>query len=331
MLDFNHILSTPGYDFQQFVGTASATIGTGSGGQQLQTWRKPRGVNWVYIIGVGSGGGGSTGGRGASTTGGGGGGGGSGGQTTLLIPASMIPDTLYILCGVGGAGSTVSGAATGVVGNNGISTYVLIEPAFQTSSAINSILLLALAGLGGGVESTGGSVGGVGGTLAAINNMTLAGRGTFNFFAGQTGGTGGSRAGVAPTAIPIPTTGLMVSGGQGGGGGGTTPTAGAAFAAVSGVSTGSSDFFIPISGGAVASGATPATTGSPGFIGRNFVMNYGGTGGGGSSSTAGGVAANGGDAAPGCGGGGSGAINSVNTTAVTSGAGGAGFVYIISF
>jgi hypothetical protein len=327
MLDFNHILSTPGYDLQQFIGTASATLGTGSGGQQLQTWRKPRGVNWVYIIGVGGGGGGSTGGRGGSTTAGGGGGGGSGGQTTVLIPASMIPDTLYILCGAGGAGSTVSGAATGVVGNNGIPTYVLVEP--DTTLTINTTLLLTNGGSAGGVEATGGSVGGVGGTLAAINNMPLAGRGTFNFFAGQTGGTGGSRAGVAPTAIALPQTGLLVSGGQGGGGGGTTPTAGVGFTNSTGAL--GQDFFPNTVAGAVASGATPATAGSPGFISKNFLMNYGGSGGGGSNATTGGNAANGGDAAPGCGGGGAGAINLTNTTAVTSGAGGAGFVYIISW
>lgn len=324
MLDFNHVLSTPGYDFQQFIGTSSATVGTGAGGQQLQTWRKPRGVNWVYIIGVGGGGSGSVGGR-AATTGGGGGGGGSGGQTTVLIPASMIPDVLYILAGQGG--TSVNTVA--LAGTAGTPTYVLIEP--DTTLTVNMTLLLANGGAAGGAEATGGSPGGAGGTLATIAGMPLAGRGTYNFFVGQTGGTGGTRAGVAPTAIAIPTTGLLVSGGQGGGSGGTTPTAGAAFAAVSGVSTGSSDFFIPIPAGAVASGATPATAGSPGFIGRNFLMNYGGTGGGGSSATVGGLAAAGGNGAPGCGGGGAGASNSAVATVAPAGNGGPGFVYIYSW
>ena len=322
MLDFNHILSTPGYDFQQFIGTASATIGTGSGGQQLQTWRKPRGVNWVYIIGVGGGGSGSVGGR-AATTAGGGGGGGSGGQTTVLIPASMIPDTLYILAGQGG----ISGTTVALAGVAGTPTYVLIEP--DTTLTANFTLLLANGGAAGGAEATGGSPGGAGGTLATIAGMPLAGRGAYNFFVGQTGGTGGTRAGVISTAIAFPTTGLLVTGGQGGGGGGTTPTAGVGFTA----STGSlgQDFFPNTTGGTVASGATPATAGSPGFISKNFLLNFGGSGGGGSSSTAGGLAGAGGDAAPGSGGGGAGASNSNNPTVASAGSGGPGFVYIISW
>ena len=62
MLDFNHVLATPGYDLQEFYGQSGTTL------LQWQTWRKPRGVNWVYMIGVGGGGGGSTGGRGAFAT-----------------------------------------------------------------------------------------------------------------------------------------------------------------------------------------------------------------------------------------------------------------------
>ena len=320
MLDFNHVLSTPGYDFQQFVGTSSATIGTGAGGQQLQTWRKPRGVNWVYIIGVGGGGSGSVGGRSAAT-GGGGGGGGSGGQTNLLIPASMIPDVLYILAGQGG----ISGTTVALAGTAGTPTYVLIEP--DTTLTVNMTLLLANGGAAGGAEATGGSPGGAGGTLATIAGMPLAGRGTFNFFVGQTGGTGGTRAGVAPIAIALPTTGILVSGGQGGGA--APATAGAGFAAVTGAL--GQDFFIPIPAGVAAVGVNPATAGSPGFISKNFLMNYGGSGGGGSSATTGGNAGAGGDAAPGCGGGGAGASNTTNATVAPAGAGGPGFVYIISW
>jgi hypothetical protein len=322
MLDFNHILSTPGYDFQQFIGTASATIGTGSGGQQLQTWRKPRGINWVYIIGVGGGGSGSVGGRAAATAGGGGGGG-SGGQTTLLIPASMIPDTLYILAGQGG----ISGTTVALAGTAGTPTYVLIEP--DTTLTVNLTLLLANGGSPGGAEANGGSPGGTGGTSVTIANMPLAGRSAYNFFGGQTGGTGGSRAAGAGAAISIPTTGLMVTGGQGGGGGGNTPNAGNGFLA----STGSlgQDFFPNTTGGTQSVSDLPAPAGSPGFISRNFLMNFGGSGGGGSSSITGGIAGAGGDGAPGCGGGGAGASNSNNPTVSPAGNGGPGFVYIISF
>jgi len=321
MLDFNHILATPGYNIQEFYGQSGTTL------RQWQTWRKPRGVSWVYMIGVGGGGGGSTGGRGGSATGGGGGGGGSGGQSTVLIPAQFLPDVLYVQTGFGGVGLVIVSANSGVTGNPGTPTYVTIEP--STTLTSNMTVLLANGGSAGGTEATTGSPGGTGGTLATIGVMPLAGRGTFTLLVGQTGGTGGSRAGAAPTALTYPTTGLLVSGGQGGGGGGTTPTAGAGFAAVTG-SLGQ-DFYPAISAGAVASGATPAGRGTAGVIVRKSLLFTGGAGGGGSSSTAGGAAGSAGSGAPGCGGGGAGAINSVNSTAVTSGTGGPGFVIIISW
>jgi len=322
MLDFNDILATPGYNLQQFYGTSGTTL------LQWQTWRKPRGVSWVYMIGVGGGGGGSTGGRGASTTGGGGGGGGSGGQSTVLIPAQFLPDVLYVQTGFGGAGLTIIGSGgTGVAGNNGTPTYVALEPSTTLTSAVT--LLVANGGSAGGAEASTGSPGGTGGTLATVGVMPLAGRGKYTLLAGQTGGTGGQRAGTAPTALAYPTTGLIVTGGQGGGAGGTTPTAGAGFAVVT--NSLGQDFYPAISAGAVASGSTPAGRGSSGVIVRKNLLFTGGTGGGGSSSTTGGAAAGSGVGAPGCGGGGAGAINSVNTTQVTSGDGGPGFVIIISW
>ena len=320
MLDFNHILSTPGYDLQQFIGTSSATVSTGAGGQQLQTWNKPRGVNWVYILAAGGGGSGSVGGN-ATTTGGGGGGGGSGSQATLLIPAFMIPDTLYILAGRGG----ISGTTVALAGTAGTPTYVLIEP--DTTITTNMILVQANGGSGGGAEATSGSPGGSGGTSPGGNALGF--RGIRLYLSGQNGGTGAARAGPAPTAIALPQTGLLVSGGQGGGSGGTTITSGAAFTNSTGAL--GQDFFPNTLAGTAAAGATPATAGSTGFISKNFLMNYGGSGGGGSSATAGGIAGAGGNGAPGCGGGGAGASNSSNATVARAGDGGPGFVYIISF
>ena len=321
MLDFNHVLATPGYDLQEFYGQSGTTL------RQWQTWRKPRGVSWVYMIGVGGGGGGSTGGRGGNATGGGGGGGGSGGQSTVLIPAQFLPDVLYVQAGFGGAGVTTSGG-NGVAGNPGVPTYVTIEP--STTLTSNMTVLLANGGSAGDAESTLGSPGGTGGTLATVGVMPLAGRGTFTLLVGQTGGQGGTRSvGPAPTALAYPATGLLVSGGQGGGGGGTIPASGAGFAAVTG-SLGQ-DFYPAISAGAVAAGATPAGRGTAGVIVRKNLLFTGGTGGGGSSSTAGGAAGSAGSGAPGSGGGGAGAISINNTTAVTSGGGGPGFVIIISW
>jgi hypothetical protein len=314
MLDFNHILSTPGYDFQQFVG--------GSGLIQWQTWRKPRGVKWVYLIGVG---GGASGGCGINTGAGSGGGsgGGSGAQTTVLIPATFVPDILYIHCGVGAIGPTTSGA----VAVQGIPTYVAIEP--DTTLTANMTLLFANAGAAG-TAAAAPTTGGTATTAAAaatIANMPLAGRGIYNSFNGQIGTAGGSNL-TAGITYTLPTSGIMVTGGTGGGGSnGTTAQAGGAFT----TSTGSlgQDFFPGLTGGIGAVSSTPATAGSS-FISRNFLLNYGGTGGGGGTNTAGGFAGAGGNGAPGCGGGGSGGATSTNNT-LKAGDGGPGFVYIISW
>jgi len=317
MLDFNHILSTPGYDFQQFIGNTNITTL-----REWQTWRKPRGVNWVYLIGVG---GGASGGCGVNTgsTSGGGSGGGSGSQTTVLIPAMFVPDILYIQCGSGGFGPSLSGTTTLA----GLPTYVCIEP--DTTLLANMTLLLANPGVIGtaAAAATTGGTATTPASVASIAQMPLAARGTYNFFAGQTGTTGGSSttAGLAQT---LPTTGLMVTGGTGGGGSNnTTAFAGGAFT----TSTGSlgQDFFPSLPGGIAAVTSTPATAGSS-FISRNFLLNYGGTGGGGATTTAGGSAGAGGNGAPGCGGGGSGGTTTTNFT-LKAGNGGPGFVYIIAW
>ena len=319
MLDFNHILATPGYDIQQFYAEAGTTL------LSWQTWRKPRGVNWVYMIGVGGGGGGATG-RVSATTSGGGGGGGSGAQTTVMIPAQLVPDTLYVQAGFGGAGATT--AATG--GTNGGSTYVAIEPG--TTLTPNMRLLVANPGSGAGAGGAAGGTAGAAGVAVAIINNCLAGRGVYTFLAGQAGTAGGTVTPVAGTDLTVPTTGLMVTGGAGGGGcSAAAGAAGGSIITIPGML--GTDFYpLPISGGTLASGATPATAGAPGFVSRNFLMNFGGAGGGACSATnAAGIAGAGGDAAPGSGGGGAGAPNSVVTTVARGGNGGPGFVYIISW
>ena len=321
MLDFNHILATPGYDTQYFQGSSTVTL------RQWQTWKKPRGVNWVYMIGVGGGGGGGAS-RNNSTTSAGGGGGGSGAQTTVLIPAQFVPDILYVQAGNGGAGGTYTGTSGPVSGNNGLPTYVAIEP--STTLTANMTLLLANAGQGGGLGSATAGTAGTAGTVATIAGMCLAGRGVFNFLAGQAGGTGGTTA-AAGTSITPPTTGLRVTGGAGGGGQATTvPQLGGAISAIAGAL--GTDFFpLPLSAGAVASGATPAAVSTSGFISKNFLFNFGGAGGSGSTNTAGGTSGNAGNGAPGSGGGGGGGENSAAGGVSKSGNGGPGFVYIISW
>jgi len=325
MLDFNHILSTPGYDFQQFYGDATTTLA------QWQTWRKPRGVTWVYIIGVGGGGGGGT-----SLTNGtfgcGGGGGGSGAQTTLLIPAMFVPDSLYIQAGASGQGAiTPSGSAAGTNGTAGIPTYVCIEP---DTTLVPSLTLLLANGGGGGVAGTSGAAGtgGTAATIAAISNMILAIKGVYTFFAGQAGTSGGSTS-LAGTNVTPPTTGLMVTGGAGGGGNsvGTAHLGGAINTIANTLGT---DFFpLPLNPGAIQAAAVtqPAGTSSSGFISRNYLFNFGGAGGSSSNNAAGGYAGAGGNGAPGCGGGGGGGVNSASGGPSVSGDGGPGFVIIVSW
>ena len=313
MLDFNHILATPNLDVQYFTGQSSATL------TQWQTWRKPRGVKNIYILGVGGGSSGAVGANAAATNAGGSGGG-SGGQTTVWLPAMFVPDTLYVQCGAGGKqpATLVSGAAQ--VG--GVPTYVALEP--STTLTPNMTVLLANGGVAGAVT---------GGVVATLAGMPRAGGGLSNFFVGQSGTAGGAAGSGGGTALTFPTTGLMVMGGTGGGGGGNpTGGAGGSISAPTGVPI--NDFFLPLqTAGTGASGATPATNGAGGKIMINFLMNYGGLGGGGASNTAGGNAGDGGDGAPGSGGGGSGGSTTVAgaNTLARPGNGGDGFVLILSW
>ena len=319
MLDVFDIIKQPETTYSVFYSTSATTL------TQWQTWRKPRGCNFVYILGVGGGGAGSSGIAGAAAGGGGGAGGGSGAQTTVLIPAMLIPDTLYIQAGNGGVGNTTGGSA----GPNGLPTYVSIEP--STTLTPNVILLQANGGTGGGAsQSNAGSTGGAAGTVVAITAMPLAARGKFNFLAGIAG-TGGGARGAAGTTLVIGTsvtTGVMVTGGTGGGGGSATPGVGGNITGV-----GSLNIFPTLTGGAAANDAVPAGFGQSGFIAKNFLMNYGGCGGGGGDNVSGGVPGAGGSGAPGCGGGGSGGASTNAGANIISraGDGGGGFVMIFTW
>ena len=320
-----HVTSATSITISATPGGAAVTTTAGTatpGGvftlsTQWQTWRKPRGVKNVYMIGVG---GGASGAVGVNTVaaGTGGEGGPSGGQTCVWIPAFFVPDVMYIQCGAGGRHPATLVSGQGPQG--GGPTYVAIEP----SSTLTANVTVLLA--------NGGQANGLGGTVAPPTGMPLAGRGNYTFFVGQTGAAGGATQ-VSGTSVAYPVTGLMVMAGAGGGGqtdsvGGV----GGGYTVPAGVPT--NDFFLPTqTGGIAAAGATPAGAGRDGIIVRNFIMNYGGQGGGGASSTAGGQAGAGGNGAPGSGGGGSG--GSTNTaganTLARPGNGGDGFVIIMSW
>jgi len=310
MLDFNNILSTPGMDVQYFSGQSTATL------TQWQTWRKPRGVKNIYMIGVGGGSSGAVSSNAAASNAGGGGGG-SGAQTCVWIPAFFVPDTLYVQCGAGGRQPAVLVSAATQVG--GVPTYIAIEP--STTLTANMTLLVANGGASGAVT---------GGTVATIAGMPLAARGYYTFFVGQSGTAGGA-VNTASNAVTYPVTGLMVMGGAGGGGSSGSSLGGGAGGGFT-VPAGSpiNDFFLPTYAGGSAPSAGASDTGRAGAVMKNFIMNYGGAGGGGEGLTSGPAAGGGGDGAPGSGGGGAGG-STLSATLARPGNGGDGFVIIMSW
>jgi hypothetical protein len=62
----------------------------------------------------------------------GGNGGGSGGIVRGIIPAFLLPDTIYVLVGKGGAGATASNAAGGAAGRS----YIGLQPSTSEQTLI---------------------------------------------------------------------------------------------------------------------------------------------------------------------------------------------------
>ena len=303
MLDFFKSTTTPNMDVQYFTSITTLI--------EWQTWRKPRGVKNVFMLGVGGGSSGAVGAN-TNTTNNGGAAGGSGAQMSCWLPAFFVPDVLYVQCGLGGRQpATLVNGALQVGGGN---TSVAIEP--STTAIAQTRLLVANGGTNGAVT---------GGTVSSATNVSLADRGFTQFFVGQNGTSTG-------TNLVLPVTGLMVTGGCAGG---TSATVNGVAGNGPNAPVGATinNYFTPsTTGGAGASGATPAGNGQGGWSSQYFMLSYGGAGGGGSSQTAGGIAGAGGNGAPGAGGGGSGGASSVaNLTLARPGNGGDGFVFIISW
>jgi len=172
-------------------------------------WRKPKGITFLWVIGVGGGGGGGSGFSGiAGTSRGGGGGGSAGAMITGFFSAFNLPDVLYMSIGTGGA-PTVAG----------IQTVLSIYP----SSALNFALGAAPGGNPGG--TSGGSTGG---TAGSAPSTTLTGMlGALGIFvAPRTSGTAGTGApgGSNASAVNYTTAILNSVFLPGTGGGGVTTT-----------------------------------------------------------------------------------------------------------
>ena len=274
-----------------------------------QTWHKPRGANFVWMMCVGSGGGGTMGGTPAPSNAFGGGGAGSGAITRALFPANVLPDVLYVYVGPGGVGG-VNGINSGF-GANGQISWVSISTI--TSSAMNVVCA------SGASPATGQN-----GTAETPVTTTIAGLlslGNWISVAGQAGagGTGGS------TVTPFNATTLTCGGGHGGDTtAGAIPTVRAGDTIVQ-----QSSLNTPQIAGGAGSTIGDGENGGDGFFTlKPFFYSLGG-GGGGSASVSGANGGRGGNAGIGSGGGGGGASLSGSTS--QGGRGGDGLVIIAAF
>lgn len=297
MFDIFHIPNNS-YSFQEFE--------SGMGVNEWKAWNKPRGASLVTILCIGAGGGGGGGSTNiAGTVRGGGGGGGSGALSRITIPASLLPDTLFVQVGLGGAGGS-----PGVTGTAGNRSFVSVAP---NSTATFVVIASGAANAGGGVGgTTAAGTGGAAGTIATSANCAYSLLGNFVSQAGVAGVAAGAVGGavgnsVTPLSIPI----------SGGAGGGTTPAANTDFAGGSQNAAG----ILPLIPGGLAGSGSPGGSGI--FIPTPFCSN-GGAGGG--TAGASGTAGAGGNAGLGSGGGGGGG----GVTGGVGGRGGHGYVLIIT-
>ena len=288
MLDLTHIPTNPTNTFTLYA--------TGN----WQTWSKPRNAKMIEIFCLGAGGGGGGGGS-ATGNSSGGAGGGSAGIVRGLVPAFLLPDTLYILVGKGGIGASTTG---GIGGAGGIS-YISTQP-----SIIEQVLICKSSTVtaSGGSSTTGGAA-------ATISTVALSAFGNLGLFtavagvAGSNGGLNTGGAGVSQTALAT----NLTTGGAGGGG--KTATI---FGAAGNILAAPAVLTTPVNGG--------VTTGQDGDSGYGRMQPFCGAGGAGGAGRSTGSGGRGGNGWYGCGGGGAGG-GSVPTVS-KSGDGGDGLVII---
>ena len=308
------------FSFNQFDSDKNTFLFYNQGTVSVRTvpFIKPPGISFVHILAVGGGGGGGAGASWTSSTlryGGGGGGGSS--VTVGLFPANLLPDTLYVSVGQGGAGASVGSASTPGAGNNGVAgkdstVYLVNQPAL---SSTGGILLEAFGGDGGNGGSRNALGAGGGATVAAtLASMPAAGIGTFTATDGPAGADGTSST---PADSASPYTTSFVSGGGGGGritSGNVSGSGGSSGATISGILN------TP-----VISGGSSTNNGQNGIVlFKPHFVSLGG-GGGGSGTTIVGNAGNGGNGGIGSGGGGGGAgVKTATGDAWNAGFGGDG-------
>lgn len=173
------------------------------------TWTKPAGITFCYVelISGGYGGGAWTYTIGSFASGSG------GTASSLLIPASIVPSSVTITVGAGGAGATVTGFATAALGSaGGISAFGTI---FSTDSAYSGPSRYSWGSKGGGVTWDGSSTP----TLIPSGLSFFGGSGGTGAFASSgnpTGGTGSAPGGGGGSALNTSSSGsASATGGAG--------------------------------------------------------------------------------------------------------------------
>lgn len=287
-----------------------------------QSWSKPRNAKFIQFIVVGSGAGGGGGASQTLNTSTGGGGGGGSGYTIGYFPAALLPDTLYIQVGPGGAGGL-----SALAGSAGAISYISVQPNTTGQNVLLASGAAAPTAGGAGGGSVAGSAGGAG-TIFTQSTRPASYLGITFFLTGvigQAGGVGGSTLANVAYAQPF---GMGGMGGAGNTVGGSQDTTGSITTGVGGVSiypniNGGSSGTVGTEGGSGFSSIPPSTNIS---LSLPF-FNTAGAGGGDSSSGKGG---DGGKGSYGCGGGGGGASNNSGGGGV-GGKGGDGIVIITCY
>lgn len=275
MLDLSHIPS------QNQSTTILYTTGN------FQTWNKPRGAKFIQIFCLGGGAGGGMANLALASPGNGGG---SGGIVRGLIPAFLLPDTLYILVGKGGAGATTTGTGGGAAGIS----YIALQPSISEQTLICK-------------SSTAAATSNTAATISVVSLSAFGNLGLFTAIAGVAGSSGIS---TSQTALG---TNLVTGGASGGAKTSTT------FGVGGNINPATCILTSTVLGGQLS--------GQNGDAGYGTLQPFCGTGGGGGAGRSGttGVGGLGGDGWYGCGGGGAGAGSALGNK---GGEGGNGLVII---
>ena len=307
MNGFGHLPSKSDQNtFVFYANTATSTSGS------FQAWSVPEHAAFLHFTVIGGAGGGAGGIGGTPLASGrtGGGGGAPGGMVSVSIPAILLPKTLYLQVGYGGAPGTGSNsqAVNGQSGESGTISYVCLYPETNPGSIL--IQSSNTAPGGGTVPSTGTAI-----TIADAINLKWLGI-VGNTVAQTAGGASAVGGGASVTYA-----GLLT----GGAGGGAKPSSNNNGNAGGSITMTNINSYVTtaINGGAGGTNPAAGVNGTRGYFSWKPFIATGGSGGGGGSVSANG--GNGGDGAYGCGGGGGGAAGAIGGT---GGKGGDGLIMV---